>query len=358
MKILIIEDEAEIRETLQDLLELNGHTVTVAADGEEGIKRAQELPELILCDIGMPGLNGHQVITAVRELPQCRDIPFIFLTARADRMDQRQGMALGADDYITKPFTEHEIIEAINARISRLRPLRERVEHLLTKQRGVAVANWSHELLTPLNAVLGGLEMIEEEVDRIKPGELRELLALIRLGAERQRDLSQKLILYFELERLKATSAASHPAYCLAAEVVPTGAAPAAQAENRAADLTVRCEPADIPLVADHLITAVAELVGNACRFSLPGQPVAVTGTRQDQHYLITIVDQGPGMTAEQIATIGAFVQFGRDKREQQGLGLGLAIARSVAELAGGRMKLSPGPGGRGLEVTLDLPCG
>ena len=101
MKILIIEDEAEIRETLQDLLELNGHTVTVAADGEEGIKRAQELPELILCDIGMPGLNGHQVITAVRELPQCRDIPFIFLTARADRMDQRQGMALGADDYIT-----------------------------------------------------------------------------------------------------------------------------------------------------------------------------------------------------------------------------------------------------------------
>jgi CheY-like chemotaxis protein len=358
MKILIIEDEAEIRETLQELLELNGHTVTVAADGTEGIKRAQELPELILCDIGMPGLNGYQVITAVRQLPQCRDIPFIFLTARADRNDQRQGMALGADDYITKPFTEREITEAINARISRLRPLRERVKHLLDKQRGVAVANWSHELMTPLTAVLGGLELIEDEADRIKPGELRELLRLIRGGAELQQALSRKLIAHFELEGLKSTSAATRPAQCLAAEVVPAGAARAASAENRAADLTVRCDPAEIPLGADHLMTAVAELVGNACRFSQPGQPVAVTGTRQGQRYLITLVDQGPGMTAEQIAAIGAFVQFGRDKLEQQGLGLGLAIARSVADLAGGRMKLAPGPGGRGLEVTLDLPCG
>jgi two-component system, sensor histidine kinase and response regulator len=358
MKILIIEDEAEIRSTLQELLELNGHTVAVAVDGPEGIKAAQLLPDLILCDVGLPGLNGYEVLGALRLLPSCRDIPFIFLTARADRSDQRLGMALGADDYITKPFTEREIMDAINARVSRLRPLRERVEQLLGEHRTTVGANWSHELMTPLNAVLGGLEMIEEEADNIKPGELRELLRLIRVGAERQQVLSRKLVYHYELERLKATPAAARPARCCAAAALAAGAARAGPADQRAGDLTVRGEPAEVPLSEDQLSTAITELVGNAIRFSSPGQPVTATGSRAGRRYTIVIVDQGPGMTAKQTGAIGAFVQFGRDKREQQGLGLGLAIARSVAELAGGKLTFEPGPGDRGLKVTMDLPCG
>jgi CheY-like chemotaxis protein len=83
MKILIIEDEPAIRETLQDLLEINGHTVVAAPDGRRGVELARDCPELILCDIGLPGLDGYQVIAEVQKLPQSRDIPFIFLTARA-----------------------------------------------------------------------------------------------------------------------------------------------------------------------------------------------------------------------------------------------------------------------------------
>lgn len=356
MNILIIEDEPDIRQTLQDLLELNGHTVTAAADGPAGVKLAEQRPELILCDIGLPGLDGHQVLTAVRQMPTGQDIPFIFLTARADRGDQRQGMALGADDYITKPFTERDIVDAIAARVHRLQPLRERLEALLTKHRTEIRANWSHELLTPLNGILGGLEMIEEEVDTIKAGELRELLALIRKGAQRQLILSRKLVRYFELEQLKA--APSEPVYSDAPSGIAAGVARAVEVEGRAADITVHCDPGFVAVSEAHLQTAVAELTSNALRFSAPGQPVLVTGTADGAGYRIEILDQGPGLTPGQCARIGPFVQFDRDKREQQGLGLGLAIARSAAELAGGRLVVQAGPGERGLRASLELPAG
>lgn len=355
MKILIIEDEAELRQTLQDLIELNGHTVLAAADGAAGVQLAASRPDLIFCDMLMPGMDGDEVIVAVRQPPQCRDIPFIFLTALAGRADQRLGMTLGADDYITKPFTERDIIEAIAARSRRQQSLRERIEQLVTAHRSEIDANWSHELMTPLNSILGGLELAEAEGGAIEPGELMKLLRLIRTGAERQLALSRKLVLYYELERLKAAASPARPAHCEAGEAMVAGAAQAAQTVQRTADLTVHAAAGLVPVAEAHLLAAVAEIVGNALRFSHPGQPVTVTGTREGPRYRIEITDQGPGMTAEQRVDVDAFKQFDRKKVEQQGLGLGLAIARSVAEIADGQLRLEPGPGGRGLHVTFDL---
>jgi len=355
MKILIIEDEQLIRDPLQYMLELNGHTVLAADNGRAGIELVAQDPDLIFCDVGLPFMDGYQVIAAVRQLPRGRDIPFIFLTARTDRDDQRRGMALGADDYITKPFTEREITEAIEARIRRQQPLRERVEQLLAQHRSEVGADWSHELLTPLNGVLGGLELIEAEADRIQPGELKELLRLIRASAERQLALSRKIALYFELERTKV-SPPERSFHCDAAAATDSAAFLAAEEKGRADDLTVRCDPGLVMLAETHLFGAVAEIVRNAFSFSAAGQPVTVFGTRRDTHYTIEITDQGPGMTAAQRASAAAFAQFDRDKHHQQGLGLGLGIARAAASIAGGTLTLDPGPAGTGLRVTLDLP--
>ena len=357
MKILIIEDDLTIRENLHDLLELYGHAVLAAHNGVEGIKLAENDPDLILCDISMPGMGGFDVIAAVRKLPKGRDIPFIFLTAMANRADQRLGMSLGADDYITKPFTEVEIIAAIAARVRRLRPLRERVEELVAERRFVVDANWSHELMTPLCGVLGGLELIEAEADTIQPGELKTLLGLIRVGAERQHALAKKLVLFFGLERLKATVPPKPFLYNDAAAAITAGAVQAAMEEKRFDDLIVRCDSGSVPVGEANLIAAVSELVSNACRFSKKDQPVRVTGTREGPRYEIEIIDQGIGMTAEQRASVAAFTQFERQEREQQGLGLGLVIARSVAELSGGQLTLEDGPGFRGLTAVIDLPC-
>mgnify|MGYP003829407097 CR=1 FL=1 len=116
---------------------------------------------------------------------------------------QRRGMALGADDYITKPFTMKEILDAIAARVVRQRTLQERVESLMDERKREVSADWSHELMTPLHGVLGGLELIECEGGSLKPAELKELLGLIREGAERQQRLSLKLVRHFELQRVR-----------------------------------------------------------------------------------------------------------------------------------------------------------
>jgi EAL domain-containing protein (putative c-di-GMP-specific phosphodiesterase class I)/CheY-like chemotaxis protein len=113
-KILVIEDEKSVREHLLDLLEAENFEVVAAANGRIGLNMAMsEYPDLILCDMMMPELDGYGVLTALRQEPSISTIPFIFLTANSAKSDFRQGMNMGADDYLTKPFTRAELLSAI-----------------------------------------------------------------------------------------------------------------------------------------------------------------------------------------------------------------------------------------------------
>lgn len=119
-KILIIEDNQDVRENTADILELEGYEVASAENGIIGVERAKELlPDVIVCDIMMPELDGYGVLEALNKNSQTSSIPFIFLTAKTEKIDMRKGMNLGADDYLTKPFTETELLEAIQGRLKR-----------------------------------------------------------------------------------------------------------------------------------------------------------------------------------------------------------------------------------------------
>ena len=119
-KILVIEDEAEMRRNIATILRLEKFHPFVAANGREGIKAAREQkPDLILCDVMMPELDGHGVLAALRSDPQLLNVPFIFLTAKGEKTDVRNGMNLGADDYLTKPVDKKDLLSAINARFQR-----------------------------------------------------------------------------------------------------------------------------------------------------------------------------------------------------------------------------------------------
>ncbi|MHA8066394.1 response regulator [Aquirufa sp. ROCK2-A2] len=119
-KILIIEDSVDIRENTAELLDLSGYEVEVAADGIEGVRKAKSiLPDLVICDIMMPHLDGFGVLQVFSTQPQLSLIPFIFLTAKTDRSDMRKGMEMGADDYLTKPFQEVELLRAIESRLKK-----------------------------------------------------------------------------------------------------------------------------------------------------------------------------------------------------------------------------------------------
>jgi DNA-binding response OmpR family regulator len=119
-KILVIEDDPQILENLTEILMMEGFEAIAAEDGRVGIQLAKtEHPDLILCDVMMPNLDGYGVLEQLRQDPKTKTIPFIFLTAKADRLDLRQGMELGADDYLTKPFSQAELKGAIAARLQR-----------------------------------------------------------------------------------------------------------------------------------------------------------------------------------------------------------------------------------------------
>lgn len=119
-KILVIEDEKTVRYNLVEMLIAENFIAIGAPNGSIGIQLAKkEIPDLIVCDVMMPEMDGYRVLAELRADPITAKIPFIFLTAKADRTDQRQGMELGADDYLTKPFTRNELFGAIEIRLQK-----------------------------------------------------------------------------------------------------------------------------------------------------------------------------------------------------------------------------------------------
>ena len=147
--ILLIEDHAPLRQNLEEMLRLEGFRVHTAADGHEGLRKARsERPDLVLCDIMMPGLDGHAVLAQLRADPSIAATPFIFLTARGEAPDVRAGMNRGADDYLSKPVAMSDLLTAIRTRLD-----------LAAKRRTFAPCFDSHEPLVRI-----GLSPREAEV--------------------------------------------------------------------------------------------------------------------------------------------------------------------------------------------------
>ncbi len=128
-KILIIDDSKEVRENAEELLKLSGYITYTAMNGKEGLELARSYqPDLIICDIMMPVLDGYGVLRALENIPEMTGVPFIFISAKAERSDFRKGMDLGADDYLTKPFNGDDLLSIVSTRLRKSRLLRKQLE--------------------------------------------------------------------------------------------------------------------------------------------------------------------------------------------------------------------------------------
>jgi two-component system, sensor histidine kinase and response regulator len=154
-KILVIDDEENFRQVIIKVLSKQGFEVVAASDGTAGVELAAEtLPDLIVCDLNMPVMDGYKVLAALRRDPKLADIPLVFLTGESEPRQVRHGMNLGADDYLTKPVNLDDLLSAIQARLNRRRNQRQRQEKQLERATQL-FGSIVHDLRDPLFVVLG-----------------------------------------------------------------------------------------------------------------------------------------------------------------------------------------------------------
>jgi signal transduction histidine kinase len=348
-KILVIEDDRVIRLVVREVLGLNGYEVVEAINGTEGLRLAfEQPPDLIICDVAMPGPDGFAVLKALREHPATRSIPLVFLTARTDRESVRLGMNLGAEDYITKPFASEELLRSVAARLERKGAVEARIEQEIDGLRTSLTEALPHELLTPLSAILAIASLLEKEAESVSRAQVRELSRLIRESAERQHQLINRSLTFAELE-LAAQTGGPRAAFSghLTSSVrrtIEQAATAVARKAGRLDDLRLALGDGVLPVEERWLTLLTTELCDNALKFSAPRQRVQVSARWTGSQFELAVEDEGRGLTAEQLTLVSAYRQFGRAQYQQKGLGLGLAICRRIAEFHGGSLQVTSEP--------------
>ncbi|HVO70704.1 MAG TPA: ATP-binding protein, partial [Aggregatilineaceae bacterium] len=331
-----------------------------AENGVLGVEMARKhLPDLIVCDIMMPQLDGYGVLLALRSEPATCMIPFIFLTAKADRKHIRYGMELGADDYVTKPFTHDEFIGAIYSRLERQQTLRKEYEDRLEALRRGLVFSLSPGLQAPLNAVIGHAGKLITEAESLAPFQVAELAeTMLRASQELHRQL-ENYLLYTQLEVMRIDpeqvivmgwSQTENPG-----TIIAQAAQKKAADRGREADLALEAKDGVVRISRDGLKKIAEELIDNAFKFSQPGTRVGVTAAPAAGTYVLDVRDAGPGMLPAQIEGLRMPVRFERKLETLQKGGLGLIIADHLLRAHGGQLRIESAPE-QGTHIFAELP--
>jgi CheY-like chemotaxis protein len=363
-KILVIDDAEFILESTATLLEFEGYNVMTANDGIEGVEKAEKsLPDLILCDISMPNMDGYGVVQKVRTIPELKTIPFIFLTAFTEKANMRQGMELGADDFLVKPYTRDELLAAIDSQWKKHSIIEETVQKKVDAVGKNVTYALPHEFRTVLNQIMGSARFLSTNPEDLEADEIRELAGDIKDSAKRLIKITENFLAYVKIESLltnpiqrQALKNHSTEEPCAHFYDIITNAA---YEDERTGDLqfgeTVDSVKVNISTESYHKL--VDELSSNALKFSDKNTPIKINiKESEDKKLLVHVIeDFGRGMTKEQINDIGALVQFERTIYEQQGVGLGLVIAKKLVELYDGEFDIKSTLG-KGTKISFGLP--
>ena len=244
----------------------------------------------------------------------------------------------------------------VSARLRRQEISQQREASVVNELRASLHKWMPHEFFTPLTGILGFAEMLDQDFATMPPSEVREALANITQSGQRlHRTLRNYL---FTLDRLNPDSNTPFPVLSAAsvAQLLAQGAQAAVKRhKSRQKDLALNLSTAPLSAGAQELTLLVEELTDNAFSFSKPGTPVRVSAQRVGANLQLTVSDAGRGMTLQQLKQLGVFQQFERGKFEQQGLGLGLFIARQIVRRLGGQLHLDSNPGA-GTTCLVALP--
>lgn len=359
-KILVIDDEEWLREMVHLALQQRGYEVIEAQNGADGVALAvKQIPDLVLCDVNMEKLDGYATLSKLRNEPATATIPFILMTGLADNAGMRHGMELGADDYLPKPFTLDGLYAAVEARLKKAHTVKQQAQGALEDLRTNISMMLPHELRTPLNGILAFGELLAADPESLSPEEIADMGQTIVQSGRALERLIETFLAYTQLQMLQADPAKMTVLRGKrtndAAALVDREARRKAEEFKRANDLQLKLALVAVPMSEEYFAKLVGELIHNALKFSQSGTPVTVELSEVPNGILFCVTDQGRGFQSDQIGKVGAFMQFDRKTHEQQGLGLGLTIARRLAELHRGALSIQSEVG-VGTTVMVKLP--
>ena len=359
-RILVIDDDELYRETVAAVLEQSGYSILKADTGPEGIEFAQsQAVDLIICDVVMGELDGYGVLDRLRMDSLTSTIPFVFVTGLSDKDSMRKGMTLGADDFLVKPFTATDLLSAVEARLTKHQEMSDEADRKLAQLRASISLALPHELRTPLTDILGFSEVLADENNDLSPAEIAYMGKSINRAGSRLLRIVENFLIYAQIEVIandsRKVESLRECQLSRTAELIGPLSRHKAETYKRLADLTLVLADSPAAISAQYLTKICEELLDNAFKFSDAGTVVQLRTSTDKKDFVLSIEDQGRGMSVRQITSHGAYMQFERKFYEQKGTGLGLIIAKRLAEIHGGRMEFESNEG-RGTTVRVCLP--
>jgi signal transduction histidine kinase len=347
IKILIICENIEKMEFLKTIFQENRYEVLEAFNGIDGMQKTLDFfPNLIICEISLSDLDISHLITELCIYPETVNIPIVLLASTGDNAEFRKAMDSGADDYIPLPIDKNIILNSIKARLKKSKIGRDysETEKKLFRQRISYML--PHEFNTPLMEILGGLEILSSSYNDMNDEERKEMIEISDSGAKRLSHMNKNYLQFIQLEMAnydnELLTNLKKGEIKEIEYIVNNISTEEATNYNRQQDLEINIHEGNYSvLISDgHFRTIVSEIVNNAFKFSKPGQKVEIKGVISDNKFLLTVKDYGYGMGIEEINKIGAYVQFGRIVNEQQGVGLGLSIAKRLTDIHEGELEV------------------
>lgn len=342
--ILVVEDEKDLRLNLQEMLEREGFSILTAANGVEALQLTSSIePDLILSDIKMPDMDGLEFLKTLQQKNETASIPFIFLTAKVDMQDLREGMILGADDYITKPFKIDDLITAINTR------LRKKENNLKTINdfKKMLSQKIPHELFTPLVGILGFSEIIENDVQSLTADEIKSMAEKIKTSGHRLQRRIEKFTVYMDLSNMLAEKfngeksfKNTHLLYEIDPFYVSLKLKTIAASLDRSDTMFVNLDKANVCITEEYFERLLMELIENAAKFSEKDTPIEIFGREEIDYYRLEVIDYGMGMNEVNVDHLDLFNQKGREFEVSEGLGIGLVIVKQILQLFNASIKI------------------
>ncbi|BAY11417.1 ATP-binding protein [Calothrix sp. NIES-2098] len=352
-RVLIIDDNADMRDYLTRILS-DRVEVQAVADGAAALATLNgRMPDLVLSDVMMPGLDGFELLKALRADPRTKEIPIILLSARAEEESVIEGLQAGADDYLIKPFSATELVTRVNAylQMAHLRSEALHQERIINHKKDEVLSTVSHELNTPLVAILGWTRLLRSS--QPSPAMLMKALETIERNATLQAKLVQDLL---DISRITAGKIHLNLEPVELQAVIENAIATVRQSETK--DIRLDCLLDPLPTIVqgdpERLQQIILNLLTNAVKFTPESGRIEVSLQTQENQAQIIVSDTGCGIDSDLLPYI--FDTFRQADGVKKGLGLGLAIARQLVELHGGTIHAhSPGIG-QGATFTVKLP--